>query len=80
MGVILVQRIVRSKGSKVAVLSGKVLEVKSLQKLRAMTQKRKQVFAYLTEDLSEGIMRSGRKMRPVDANVRNVKETMQQEF
>lgn len=77
---IVVQRIVRSKGSKVAVLSGKVLEVKNLQKLRAMTQKRRQVFAYLTEDLSEGIMRSGRKMRPVDANVRNVKETMQQTF
>ena len=73
---IVVQRIVRSKGSKVAVLSGKVLEVKNLQKLRAMSQKRRQVFAYLTEESAEGIMRSGRKMRPVDANVRNVKETM----
>jgi hypothetical protein len=76
MGIILVQRIVRSKGSKVAVLSGKVHEVKNLSTLRAMTQKRRQVFAYLTEDSAEGIMRSGRKMRPVDANVRNVKETM----
>ena len=72
---IVVQRIVRSKGSKVAVLSGKVHEVKSLKALRLMTMKRRQVFAYLTE-AGEGVMRSGRKMRPVDANVRNVKGTM----
>lgn len=73
---IVVQRIIRSKGSKVAVLTGKVHEVKNLQTLRVMSQKRRHVFAYLTEDSAEGIMRSGRKMRPVDANVRNVKETM----
>lgn len=75
MSVILVQRIVRSKGSKVAVLTGKVREVSTLDALRSMTRKRKQVFAYLTEE-GEGIMRSGVKMRWCDINVRNVKETM----
>lgn len=75
---IVIQRIIRRKGSKVAVLSGKLHEVKDLQTLRVMTQKRKQVFAYLTEENGNGIMRSGRLMRPVDANVRNVKETLSQ--
>lgn len=73
---IVAQRIVRRKGSQVGVLTGKVREVKNLQTLRVMTQKRKQVFAYLTEENGNGIMRSGRKMRPVDSNVRNVKETL----
>ena len=74
--VILVQRIVRSKGSKAGVLVGKVREVKSLDALRRMTMKRKQVFSYLTDDGSEGTMRSGKRMRPVDANVRNVVATL----
>ena len=72
---IVIQRIVRHKGSKAATLTGKVLEVSSLQALRTLTRQRKQVFAYLTED-GEGIMRSGRMMRPVDANVRNVRQSM----
>ena len=73
---IVAQRIVRSKGSKSGTLTGKVKEVKSLDALRQMTRKRKQVFSYLTEDGNEGTMRSGRKMRPVDMNVRNVPSTM----
>ncbi len=73
---IVAQRIVRGKGRTVAVLAGKLHEVKSLDALRQMTRKRKQVFAYLTEDNGHGIMRSGRKMRPVDMNVRNVKGTI----
>lgn len=76
---ILIQRVIRSKGSKVAVTVGKVREVRSLEALRAFTRKRKQVFAYLTES-GEGVMRSGRMMRPVDMNVRNVRETIQQTF
>lgn len=75
MSVILVQRIIRAKGSKVAELTGKVHEIASLENLRTMTRKRKQVFAYLTES-GEGVMRSGRMMRPVDMNVRNVRETL----
>lgn len=75
MGVILVQRIIRSKGSKAATLTGKVHEIATLNALRDMTMRRKQVFAYLTET-GEGIMRSGKRMRTIDANVRNVKRTM----
>jgi hypothetical protein len=74
--VVLVQRIVRSKGSKAAVLVGKVKEVSSLDALRQMTMRRKQVFSYLTEDGAEGTMRSGKVMRKVDANVRNVVPTL----
>lgn len=76
---ILIQRVIRSKGSKVAVTVGKVREIRSLEALRFLTRKRKQVFCYLTET-GEGVMRSGRKMRPVDMNVRNVRETIQQTF
>ena len=73
---VVIQRIVRSKGSSAATMTGKVTMVASLESLRAYTRNRKQVFAYLTEDGGHGIMRSGRKMRTVDMNVRNVRETV----
>lgn len=69
--VIVAQRIIRNKGSKVAVLTGNTHVFASLDSLRAYAKRVKKVFAYIASDESEGTMRSGRKMRPVDANVRN---------
>lgn len=73
---IIAQRIIRSKGSKVAHLVGGTIMVDSLNALRERTTGQKKVFVYIDSDGNEGTMRSGRKMRPVDLNVRNTIATL----
>lgn len=73
--IILCQRIIRSKGSKCGTLKGKVREFRSLDQLAAFTRKARWCMAYLAES-GEGVMRSGRKMRSVDLNVRNTVSTL----
>lgn len=75
MAVIIAQRIIRSKGSKVAARIGKVFTFATVSDMIATAKKRKQVFAFLTDDGSEGTIRSGRKMRRCDSHVRNVTES-----
>ena len=70
------QRIIRSKGSKVAKLVGGTILVNTLTDLRERSTRSKKVYVYIDSDGNEGTMRSGRKMRPVDLNVRNTVATL----
>jgi len=71
MGIIVAQRIVRHKGSKVGTLVGNTHVFASLDSLRAYAKRVRKVFAFIGSDDSEGTMRSGRKMRHCDSVVRN---------
>lgn len=65
------QRIMRRKGSEHGTVLGKVHSFNTLSALREHCRNARHVYLYLA-DSGEGAMRSGRVMRPVDANVRNV--------
>ena len=67
---IVAQRIMRKKGSESGTVLGKVHSFNTLSALREHCAKSRHVYLYLA-DSGEGAMRSGRTMRPVDANVRN---------
>ena len=69
---IVAQRVIRRKGSESARPIGKVHTFGTLQALREHTLTSRHVYTFLSDDNGEGIMRSGRKMRPVDLHVRNV--------
>ena len=69
---IVAQRVIRRKGSENARPVGKVHEFNTLQALREHTLLSRHVYTFLSDNSGEGIMRSGRKMRPVDLHVRNV--------
>lgn len=70
--VIVAQRLIRSKGSKVGVNTGKVFTFMSLPDMIATAKRHRHVFSYVDSDGNEGTIRSGRKMRKVDSHVRNV--------
>ena len=74
--IIVAQRIIRHKGSKVGTLVGNTHVFASLDSLRDYAKRVRKVFAYIASDDSEGTMRSGRKMRRVDANVKNTVATL----
>ena len=65
------QRIIRSKGSNVARLTGRVRTFENLPAMMDATRKARWVFAYVDENGNEGTIRSGKRMRPVDLHVRN---------
>jgi len=65
------QRIMRRKGSESGTVLGKVHSFNNLTALREHCAKSRHVYLYLADGTGEGAMRSGRMMRPVDANVRN---------
>lgn len=69
---VIAQRIIRSKGTTAGKRTGPVLVVSDITALVTMAKSRKHVFSYLTDDGSEGTVRSGRRMRKVDAHVVNV--------
>jgi hypothetical protein len=66
------RRIIRRKGSDVAVAVGKVREFDNLSSLAKFTRKQHKVFAFMVDNGSQGTMRSGRMMRWCDLHVRNV--------
>lgn len=68
---IVAQRIIRSKGAESARPIGKVHTFTTFDALREHTRSARHVYTFLADN-GEGIMRSGRMMRPVDAHVRNV--------
>lgn len=65
------QRLIVRKGSLFGEHAEKIYSFPSLKALRLWARVQKKVFSYVTEKGRNGIMRSGRLMRPVDANVRN---------
>jgi len=69
---VIAQRIIRSKGATAGKRTGKLFFIASVETLVTMAKSRKHVFSYLTDDGSEGTIRSGRRMRKVDAHVVNV--------
>lgn len=73
---ILAQRIIRPKASTSGKTTGKVYSFLTLTALRDFARKNKKVYLYVHDDGSEGTIRSGRKMRFIDAHVRNVTHSM----
>lgn len=65
------RRIIRSKGSNVARLVGGTQTLPSIEALLEHSKARKKVFAFVDSEGNEGTIRSGRKMRRVDAHVKN---------
>lgn len=74
------RRLIRRKGSPVAVATGRTREFSSLRELAKFTRKQHKVFAFEVETGSQGIMRSGRRMRAVDLHVRNVLDSFLFDF
>ena len=70
------QRIIRSKGSKVAVCVGGVFTLDSVNALVVHSKRQKKVFAFIDAEGNEGTVRSGRRMRRVDAVVLNTVATL----
>lgn len=68
---IIAQRIIRSKGTKVAHLTGGTFLLDNVQELMLKSVKTRKVYVYLDNDGNEGTVRSGRRMRRVDLHVRN---------
>ena len=68
---IVAQRIIRSKGSKVAKLVGSTFLLDTVSDLMAKSVRNRKVFVYVDSDGNEGTIRSGRKMRKVDLHVKN---------
>ena len=75
MSIIIAQRIIRPKGSTVAVRKGKLFMFSSVQQMIETAKRRRQVFSYLDTEGNEGTIRSGRRMRRVDSHVRNVTQS-----
>ena len=69
---IIAQRIIRRKGSPVAVRTGKVLTFSSVNDMIENAKRRRHVLSYLDNEGNEGTIRSGRMMRRVDSHVKNV--------
>jgi len=70
------QRIIRSKGSKVAVCKGGVFTLDTIAALVVHSKRQKKVFAFIDSEGNEGTVRSGRKMRRCDSVVRNTVATL----
>jgi hypothetical protein len=68
---IVAQRIIRSKGTKIARLTGGTFFLDSVQALMAKSVRTRKVYVYLDTEGNEGTIRSGRKMRRVDLHVKN---------
>ena len=71
MSVISARRLIRRKGSNVAVLVGSSGLFNDVDDLIAFARKSKRVYSYVDSDGNQGTVRSGRLMRKVDAHVRN---------
>jgi hypothetical protein len=71
MSVISARRLIRRKGSNVAVLVGSSGQFADITQLIAFARKAKRVYAYVDSNGNQGTVRSGRVMRRVDAHVRN---------
>jgi 5S rRNA maturation endonuclease (ribonuclease M5) len=69
--VVIVQRIIRSKDSKVARLVGGVKSVNTVAEAIALAKRSRKVYVFIDADNNEGTIRSGRKMRTCDSHVRN---------
>lgn len=70
------QRIIRSKGSKTATCIGGVFSLDNIDALVVHSKRQKKVFAFIDADGNEGTVRSGRRMRKVDAIVKNTVATL----
>jgi len=70
------QRILRAKGSKVGVPVGGVFTLDTLTALVVHSKRQRKVYAFIDSEGNEGTVRSGRRMRRVDAVVRNVTATL----
>jgi len=68
---IVIRRIIRSKGSTSAKLVGGHKNLDTLEELLAWAKKQRKVFVFIDSHGNEGTIRSGRVMRRVDAHVRN---------
>lgn len=73
---IVAQRIIRTKGSKVAVNVGGVFTFGSVTDLIAHAKKQRKVFTFIDSEGNEGTIRSGRRMRRCDSHVRNTVSSM----
>jgi hypothetical protein len=69
--VVIVQRIIRSKDSKVARLVGGVKSVNTVAEAIALAKRSRKVYVFIDSNGNEGTIRSGRKMRSCDSHVRN---------
>lgn len=65
------RRIIRSRNTLSASLVGNTRNVESLTELIALAKRTRKVYAFVDGDGNEGTIRSGRRMRRVDAHVRN---------
>lgn len=72
MTIIIAQRIIRPKGSTVAVRKGKLFTFTSVPDMIETAKSRRHVLSYIDSDGNEGTIRSGRRMRKVDSHVKNV--------
>jgi hypothetical protein len=71
VGMIVMQRIVRSKDSKSGRIVGGVKTVATVADAIALAKRTKRVYVFIDADNNEGTIRSGRKMRTCDSHVRN---------
>jgi len=71
VGMIVMQRIVRSKDSKSGRIVGGVKSVASIADAIALAKQTKRVYVFIDSDGNEGTIRSGRRMRTCDSHVRN---------
>lgn len=72
MAIIIAQRIIRHKGSTVALRTGKLLTFATVHAMIENAKRRRHVLSYIDNDGNEGTVRSGRHMRHCDSHVRNV--------
>lgn len=68
---VIARRIIRSRGSQFARFVGSEGRFDSVADLIKFARTRKRVFAYIDSNGNEGTIRSGRRMRTVDAHVKN---------
>ncbi len=68
---IVMQRIVRSKDSKVARIVGGLKTVATVADAIALAKRTKRVYVFVDSQDNEGTIRSGRRMRTCDSHVRN---------
>ncbi len=69
---VVAQRIIRRKSSKVAVNVGGVFTFGNVKDLIAHAKRQRKVYTFIDSEGNEGTVRSGRKMRRCDSHVRNV--------
>ena len=74
--IIVAQRIIRTKGSKVGVPVGGVFTFPSVKALITHAKRQRKVFTFIDSDGNEGTIRSGRRMRRCDSHVRNTVSSM----